>query len=608
MELPQLIVGLDSLNEDSNYVHINDVRENITYYCPCCKGVIKPRAYKKDHNYQVQPHFYHESGGCNEETFVHYICKNWLFEKGCKFIVSGTKYQVESIETEKTLYTSFGDYRPDIIATTDTGKVFYFEIKVTNKKTEHYIPKWDELGNDVVEVDARYFINQKYKNDIPVFELIYSDGKCFIKSYSRTDYEDTIAKRKLEWERQDKLNYKMQWERLDWFWVELQKYKADKSTIDDVIQLFSLMDYTDMIWCYLNITGKSCASNKDDFIKLINGNFLEQVERLLLENISESKYDIILTHKSPLVYFLQIKVFINYLDYECHESVEIKLKTTKGIFISEYFDSIESELAILTKRWQQAQLDVLKILNLTTLKYIQKIVPHSHSAAKYYDFHNLFFKVIFVDNINSRNFPEIIGEFECKSCNIFESALYSKYKSYLEDANDCLYNTFIKHALKNNSTYLESLNKLRVVCNNSGNFELKVSKDFRRVWILYFNKELFSYEFGNDDTFDKFGEKVLNLACNIIKETTEKAELVNMYINKVNNCKNKKWKIEPLSRNHDLCLWYINNGKKENYIVIHLYPIQYKTIPFEEYVKNEIFNAMKELVVDGSYGVRIMEE
>ena len=92
------------------------------------------------------------------------------------------------------MHTSFGDYRPDIIVTTTVGKVFYFEIKTTNRKTELYAPKWDELGNDVVEVDTRYFINQKYKNDIPVFNLIYSDGECFIKSYSRNEYEDIILR------------------------------------------------------------------------------------------------------------------------------------------------------------------------------------------------------------------------------------------------------------------------------------------------------------------------------------------------------------------------------------------------------------------------------
>ena len=272
-DLPQLIVGLDSLDESANYVHIADVRENTNYYCPCCKGLIKPRAYKKDVNYQVQPHFYHETGGCSDETYVHYICKNWLFEKGCKFIVYDVEYEVDRIEIEKTLHTSFGDYRPDIIVITTIGKIFYFEIKVSNKKTELYAPKWDELGNDVVEVDIRYFINKRYKNDIPEFNLIYSDGKCFIKSYSRTDYEETIAKRKLEWKRQDKLNYKIQWERLDWFWIEMQKYIGGDNTVENVLESFNKLDYSDKLWCYYTIKRKSCIDLKELFKNNINQYF-----------------------------------------------------------------------------------------------------------------------------------------------------------------------------------------------------------------------------------------------------------------------------------------------------------------------------------------------
>ena len=283
-DLPQLIVALDSLNDDANYVHILDAKENTNYYCPCCKGIVKPRAYKKDKNYQVQAHYYHETGGCNEETFVHYICKTWLFEKGCKFIVNDTQYEVENIEVEKTLHTSFGDYRPDIIVTTTVGKVFYFEIKTTNKKTELYAPKWDELGNDVVEVDTRYFINQKYKNDIPVFNLIYSDGECFIKSYSRNEYEDIIAKRKLEWKRQDKLNYKIKWEQLDWFWEYLQDYYAENCNIDVVCNQFSKLDFSDQKFICSKLNSTKHKKLKYELENYYNNK--EELQKVHLQHIS----------------------------------------------------------------------------------------------------------------------------------------------------------------------------------------------------------------------------------------------------------------------------------------------------------------------------------
>lgn len=304
-DLPQLIVALDSLNDDANYIHILDAKENTNYYCPCCKGIVKPRAYKKDKNYQVQAHYYHENGdGCNEETFLHYICKTWLFEKGCKFIVDNTQYEVKDIEVEKTLHTSFGDYRPDIIVTTVTKKVFYFEIKTTNRKTELYSPKWDELGNDVVEVDTRYFINQKFNNNIPVFNLIYSDGKCFIKSYSKNDYEGTIAKRKLEWKRQDKLNYKIQWERLDWFWNSLSEYKHEKSNENRVIEYFKVLEFDDMDFIIAIVKKMNCMDLFQKLVPIINDKFFEVI----------SKYDISpykkveMIQESPRIFYIAFQI------------------------------------------------------------------------------------------------------------------------------------------------------------------------------------------------------------------------------------------------------------------------------------------------------------
>ena len=64
-----------------------------------------------------------------KKLFIHFICKNWLFTEGCNFIVNGTKYEVKKVETEKTLETKFGKYRPDIIVETTTGKIFILKYK-----------------------------------------------------------------------------------------------------------------------------------------------------------------------------------------------------------------------------------------------------------------------------------------------------------------------------------------------------------------------------------------------------------------------------------------------------------------------------------------------
>jgi len=290
-DLPQLIVALDNKDDTANYVHINDVRDDLIYYCPCCKGVVKPRAYKKENDYQVQPHFYHESGGCSEESFVHYICKTWLFENGSVFIVDGDTFTVSDIETEKTLHTSFGDYRPDVIVETKEGKAFFFEIAYSSKKSVHYIPVWDELDNDVIEINAREFINQKHNNDIPEFKVIYSDGECYIKSYTKNDYDDTIGKRKLEWKRQDKLNYKIQWEKLDWFWNEMQQYKLGNKTINDVFEYFKCLDISDKEVCFDLLKRQQCIKKENqNFRDIINNEckcfWRTKAEKLIGNNMS----------------------------------------------------------------------------------------------------------------------------------------------------------------------------------------------------------------------------------------------------------------------------------------------------------------------------------
>lgn len=342
-DLPQLIVALDSLDDSANYIHISDANYETTYYCPCCKSIVKPRACKEDVDYQVQPHFYHENGGCSEESFVHYICKTWLFEKGSKFKIKNNIYTVNNIETERTFHTQFGDYRPDIVVETEENKTYFFEIKYSNKKTEHYIPKWDELETDVVEVDAREFINQKHNNDIPGFKLIYSDGECFIKSYSRHDYEDTIARRKIEWKRQDKLNYKIQWERLDWFWNTLQDYIEEKCDIDMVLQKFKEVGFDNIEICWKIVSKMSCLKD------------LKQQFRNIINNIVNEKFFSELhTYKNEHQEYFTINDGMSYC--EPREGVYISYRDYKN----RYYDR---SICVQIKKWIILPSDIAKALN-----------------------------------------------------------------------------------------------------------------------------------------------------------------------------------------------------------------------------------------------------
>lgn len=590
------------MDDSANYVHIEDVKENIDYYCPCCKGLIKPRAYKKNTDYKVQSHFYHESGGCSEESFVHYICKMWLFEKGCKFNVNNTGYTVSSIETEKTLHTSFGDYRPDIIVNTESGKIFFFEIKYANRKTELYAPKWDELGNDVVEVDAREFINNKHDCSIPEFKLIYSNGECFIKNYSHTDYENTIAKRKLEWKRQDKLNYKIQWGRLDWFWSVLVDFTKSKQGIEDLLSIFAQLDYSDQVWLYSNIKGKTCVDYKNEFKNVILDSFNKELKRLSSEYSHNENIEITCNQKSPLIYEIKCTAILRYLDYNCFEFTVIKARTKKGILLDNTLAEIRSNLSVLCNKIAESKKSLKKISNLCNLNYIQSITPVSHYAAEKFSLSELFFKVRFEDYICNKSIKEVIGEEVNILSTINERRLEDLYKRFKNEKLDEFRNLFIKHALKNNSNYQNVLNKLSDLCSQVDNLELRVSSDFRRISLIDKLSLRLQYEYKKVDLFDEIGEKIYEMFSREIEKIIFQRSIISKYITLVNECKNHMWAL----RYHELIssslvLEFL--GETETVYLPDTFSLCY-----EEDLKTRIYVTMKKFVYGENQNIRIMEE
>lgn len=597
-DLPQLIVALDSKDDTANYIHINDVKEDVIYYCPCCKGVVKPRAYKKEYDYQVQPHFYHESCGCSEESFVHYICKTWLFENGSIFMVDGHTYTVLNVETEKTLHTSFGDYRPDIIVETKDGKTLFFEIAYSSKKSAHYIPIWDELGIDVVEINAREFINQKHNNDVPEFKVIYSDGECFIKSYTKSDYDDTIGKRKSEWKRQDKLNYKIQWEKLDWFWNMLCQYKNGKVAEDDVVSAFKSMDYNDQVWCYKNIKNKTCTSFKEQFKEIINKIFFDSLKCLQDEHTDIPGFLVNCNHVSPLIYVVEMISRIPYLDYNCYEKVSVKIRAYGGVLIKV---DLSSELGILKNRVNDAHQKLEIINECSSLDYIKSVTPRSHWDTTHYPFSELYFTFTFFDHIHNSYIKEEIGKYEPS---LYDQISLEKLKKYYNDfknsALDKLRNEQIKTVLMNNSKYKEAIERLSAMC--FGNLELRVSSDFRRLWLMCGYKELDMYEYCMDYNFDSLGEVIFKRFEDKIKNIYRIKNIIDSLCDSINSSNNHYWAIENNSDfNKRLFLF-------DTYCWVNFIPISMSIYEGEEYFKSILLEAMKKLA-SGEYGdIRLMEE
>ena len=284
--LPQLIVAYDGNDEFANLIHVKKANKNNSYYCPCCGGVVKPRAITST---KEQSHYYHISGKCTKESQLHFFCKNWLFKKGSKFYINEKLFEVASIEIEKIWYTSFGNYKPDITVYTSSDDIIYFEMFFSSRKIgDDYFCKWNALGNDVVEVNIKEYLYKTDENIIPVFTYLYHDGVCYSKTYEKRDlYASIIAKIKHELTRQKVLNYKARIEQLDWFWQKI----IENATRDDIINCIYSMTYEDMISCYEIIKRKQCVSYlKQDVLDTINQKIIGTVRDSISLPFDENVY------------------------------------------------------------------------------------------------------------------------------------------------------------------------------------------------------------------------------------------------------------------------------------------------------------------------------
>lgn len=352
--VPILIVAIDN---DGNYIHIRKADSNKEYYCPCCGAVVKARAIKSN---KVQPHFYHcEGSNCNEETIAHWIYKNWLFEKGCKFITDkdGIQYEfvVDKIEIEQSHNTKFGIYKPDITVTTSDGKVVYFEINYSNKKAvDDYFCKWDELKNDVIEVNIRQLINADLNNSTPIFDVIYSDGD-YLEKYSkyakRDTYKSTIGEYKKVISKEKCENQRQRFEKLDWFWVVLQKYRLGKVGKDEIAEVFKCLDFEDKYTCY-NLTKRlRCIDLKNVFISIINNEFIDIAYTIAgqrIKNPSDNigiKYTISITQQSIQIFQWEINMTMSFNGYKkkIHNyNTSSEFRSYDGIYPIDTYQDVEN--------------------------------------------------------------------------------------------------------------------------------------------------------------------------------------------------------------------------------------------------------------------------
>ena len=283
--LPQLIIAYDGNDKFANLIHVKKANKENDYFCPCCGGIVKPRALDSN---KEQSHYYHKTGKCTKESQLHFFCKNWLFEEGSKFYIDDKLFEVLSIDIEKSWDTPFGQYKPDVTVYTTSGETIYFEMFFTNRKTgDDYFCKWNYLDNSVVEINIKEYIYKTDNKTIPIFNYLYHNGICCSKSYIKRDlYATTIGKTKRELKRQEILNYKARIERLDWFWQEVQN-----NSKENILSILSNMEYDDMVSCYEIIKRKQCISYlKDEVLKIINKKVIEDIRNDLNIPFSEDVY------------------------------------------------------------------------------------------------------------------------------------------------------------------------------------------------------------------------------------------------------------------------------------------------------------------------------
>lgn len=341
MYVPELMYALDSLSEHADWKNVYNVSGDDVCYCPICLGKVKLwNGQDPNKIYKKQRCFHHIDGACSQESQVHFAYKNWLLEKGSKFKVNDKPYEVESADVEKTIHTSFGDYRPDITIQTSCGKTFLVEVAYSSKKTDQYIYKWDEIGNDVLEIDVNEQMYTVATNEIPSFKLIYSSetGECYIKRYTTQEYDDLITSRKIYWKRKDILEYKIKWEQLDWFWRELQNFYSNDSTIESVIESFIKMDSKDQKFVCDRLKGKHSNlkyelekhyTDKDDLedahLKHIS-NVVKKLNKEFGYSTSNKKDKTYLRRESSCVIFK-----IDYFNYHMSEDLlHIKNNTSEN--------------------------------------------------------------------------------------------------------------------------------------------------------------------------------------------------------------------------------------------------------------------------------------
>ena len=531
--MPQLMIAYDGKDKFSNLIHVSKANSQQEYYCPCCGGIVLPRA---KNSKKEQSHYYHKTGQCTKESQLHFFCKNWLFEKGSKFYIEDGIYEVDSIVIEKTWKTRFGDYRPDVTVITTSGKIIYFEMFFTNRKTgDDYFCKWDYLGNDVVEIDIKEYMIKTDKDDIPRFDYLYHDGNCYSKPYiSRDLYANTIAKMKSKLSRQDVLNYRARIEQLDYFWEMIRKNDSRELILNSLAS----MEYDDKVFCFDIIKRKQCVKHlKDDVKYLINQSVVEEVRNELDLPDDENVY-FDLDHINGRTYCAGIRLNIK-TDHICYDKVinsycdDLKYISgyPKVVFKRNIFD--KHDIKIIDEDMKQIQKDFNiavdrknKILNFE--KKLSEYEKGFYNIRMNNDSYTVLYK------INDGNYKELF-----KDKYICNMSIYDLEKEISSKLNEIKCKDFIQF-VKSNEKYKSEISFFKEFFKHGFivTFDYFYN-DHSNHFILKLNNHIIydvAYIQNEQDLWNAINESK-DIITKYIQTYSEIIDIVK----KINNCKNHFW-------------------------------------------------------------------
>lgn len=541
---------------NNNIKTINEVNKDNKhlYYCPLCGSEVIARQGKK----QSWCFAHTDKAKCNSESMYHWWFKNKFLIPGDKFVIKTNndekEYIVKDYFIEKEYKINNKIYKPDITIIPTSGQTIYFEMNYSNKKKiEDYIDSWIGLNNIVVEIDIKTLMNCDYKG-IRSFKALYYNGKCFNIKNEDKKYHNYIGKYKEQLIINNKYNdKKIDAEKLDWFWKDVQKYKLGEKDFKEIIELIQTVEDEDARKVIVSILKNiNCNQIVKDYINVLQISFNKKYCQLL--QLIDKQYlscDIKIPHKIYDRLYLGIETFIRYKDY-C-------------VYHENYIDDTNFNIEDLIKRINKRE-KYLKIFAKRKIIF-DKIRNYKFPI----DYHDL------CDNITICNIPNIDYYYSYYDgdrlyLNNFKNTYHGEYISVMKCESEQKIKEYISEKIGDISCYFNKTEVIRI-----NNFVKKIKERFTTKYIkikaeicgdIFIMEFIMDYSYKIYETIPLVYTNRINLMNNINDNTINNIKNAFLQLNrKINVCEyieviNKKYKKYTQRK------WHINIEMDENIIEV----------------------------------------